>query len=128
MYSELQTTRLDNIMKSWEEDGRNLNSDFASPYQLGFQDSASLLMDGIIELHNKIMVYLFFIFLVVMWVLIACLKDVVDNSLKEYSWVLESVIYPFLQSSKLEYKKIAAIFIVVFDKIKVLNFKRIFKK
>jgi len=128
MYSELQTTRLDNIMKSWEEDGRNLNSDFASPYQLGFQDSASLLMDGIIELHNKIMVYLFFIFLVVMWVLIACLEDVVDNSLKEYSWVLESVVYPFLQSSKLEYKKIAAIFIVVFDKIKVLNFKRIFKK
>jgi len=105
-----------------------LNSDFASPYQLGFQDSASLLMDGIVELHNKIMIYLFFIFLVVMWILVACLKDVADNRLQEYSWVLENVVYPLLQSSKVEYKKVASIFVVVLNKIKTINFKRILKK
>jgi heme/copper-type cytochrome/quinol oxidase subunit 3 len=46
-------------------------ADFAKRWQFGFQDSASVLMESIIDLHHYIMFYLCLIFGLVTWMLIA---------------------------------------------------------
>lgn len=49
----------------------NIHNDAAQPWQLGFQDSASPVFSGLIELHNKIGFFLIVISLSVFWVLFA---------------------------------------------------------
>jgi len=44
-------------------------TDAAFPWQLGFQDAASPVMEGIINLHHDLMVFIFFIFFFVLWLL-----------------------------------------------------------
>jgi len=44
--------------------------DLAEPYQLSFQDSATDIMEGIINLHNIILYYLIIIIIFVSWVLL----------------------------------------------------------
>ena len=46
-------------------------ADFAHPYQLDFQDSASVMMEGIVDLHNYIMFYLWVILGLVTWMLVS---------------------------------------------------------
>jgi len=46
-------------------------ADFAYKYQVDFQDSASFLMESIVDLHNYIMFYLWFILGLVSWMLIS---------------------------------------------------------
>jgi len=48
-----------------------IHNDAAEPWQLGFQDSASPALTGIVELHNKIGFFLIVISLSVFWVLLA---------------------------------------------------------
>jgi cytochrome c oxidase subunit 2 len=48
---------------------RTTNCDFAEPWQLSFQDPATAVMEGIINLHHDIMFVLWAIFLFVSWVL-----------------------------------------------------------
>jgi len=43
--------------------------DAATPWQIGFQDPASPIMQGIIDLHNDIMGLMFFILFFVVWML-----------------------------------------------------------
>jgi len=49
----------------------SIHNDAAQPWQLGFQDSASPVFSGLIELHNKIGFFLIVISLSVFWVLFA---------------------------------------------------------
>jgi cytochrome c oxidase subunit 2 len=48
-------------------------SDASSPWQLGFQDPATPIMEGIINFHNHIMFFLVVIGFFVMWLLARCL-------------------------------------------------------
>ena len=49
--------------------------DVTIPYQLGFQDAASPVMEGIINFHNYVMIYLTFIIIGCYWMLIAILSE-----------------------------------------------------
>jgi cytochrome c oxidase subunit 2 len=48
-------------------------SDAAEPWQLGFQDPATPIMQGIIELHQDILVFLIIILVFVLWILVRAL-------------------------------------------------------
>ena len=48
--------------------------DVAQPYQLSFQDSATDIMEGILNLHNTILYYLVVIIVLVSWILINVLR------------------------------------------------------
>ena len=45
-------------------------SDYAQPYQLGFQDSASPIMEGIVDLHHDIMFFMTVISIFILYLLI----------------------------------------------------------
>jgi cytochrome c oxidase subunit 2 len=45
-------------------------NDYAQPYQLGFQDSASPIMEGIVDLHHDIMFFMFIISVFILYLLI----------------------------------------------------------
>jgi cytochrome c oxidase subunit 1 len=45
------------------------NGDAAIPWQLGFQDPASPIMEGIVELHHDIMYFLILVVIFVLWML-----------------------------------------------------------
>lgn len=49
--------------------------DSPSPWGLYFQDSASPLMEGLIELHNNIMYYLVIILFAVGWIMVSIIKN-----------------------------------------------------
>jgi heme/copper-type cytochrome/quinol oxidase subunit 2 len=49
--------------------------DYALPYQLGFQDPASPIMFGIIQLHHHIMFFLVIILIFVIYMLYFILKS-----------------------------------------------------
>ena len=51
--------------------GTVAHADFAHPFQPDFQDSASVLMESIVDLHNYIMFYLWVVLGVVVWMLVA---------------------------------------------------------
>jgi cytochrome c oxidase subunit 2 len=44
-------------------------ADAAQPWQYGFQDPATPVMQGIIDLHHDIMFFLVFIIVFVMWMM-----------------------------------------------------------
>jgi len=48
-----------------------VDADFAHSYQFDFQDSASVLMEGIVDLHNYIMFYLWVVLGLVTWMLVS---------------------------------------------------------
>lgn len=47
--------------------------DVAEEYQLGFQDAASPIMEGIINFHNYVYIYLTYVIAVVIYMLVAIL-------------------------------------------------------
>lgn len=47
--------------------------DAAEPWQLGFQDAATPMMQGIIDLHHDIMFFLVIIIIFVLWMLVRVL-------------------------------------------------------
>jgi len=49
--------------------------DVSEPWQLSFQDSATKIMEGIINLHNWILFYLIVITIFVLWFLIVTIKE-----------------------------------------------------
>jgi len=49
--------------------------DIAEPWQLSFQDSATKIMEGIINLHNWIFFYLIIISIFVVWFIIIIIKE-----------------------------------------------------
>jgi len=51
-----------------------LFNDAPEPYQLGFQDSASFIMNSINQLHNEILFYLVLLLIMVLWLLIVSFK------------------------------------------------------
>jgi cytochrome c oxidase subunit 2 len=48
-----------------------LMCDYPTPWQLGFQDPATPVMEGIIDLHHDIVFFLVFIVVFVLWMLAA---------------------------------------------------------
>jgi cytochrome c oxidase subunit 2 len=48
---------------------RTFSCDVAEPWQLGFQDPATPVMEGLIDLHHDLMFFLAFILVFVMWIL-----------------------------------------------------------
>jgi len=47
--------------------------DAAEPWQLGFQDAATPMMQGIIDLHHDIFFFLIIILIFVLWMLVRAL-------------------------------------------------------
>lgn len=47
--------------------------DAAEPFQLGFQDAATPMMNGILYLHNDILFFLLLILVFVLWILVRAL-------------------------------------------------------
>jgi len=45
-------------------------NDYARPYQLGFQDGASPIMEGIVDLHHDIMFFMVIISIFILYLLI----------------------------------------------------------
>lgn len=45
-------------------------NDYAQPYQLGFQDSASPIMEGIVDLHHDIMFFMTVIMVFILYLLV----------------------------------------------------------
>jgi len=74
--------------------------DAAEPWQLGFQDPATTLMEEIIKFHNDIMFYMVAVAVFVMWLLVRCFsfysaeknKNPIDNfthaTLVEIVWTI----------------------------------------
>ncbi len=52
-----------------------LKWDVAEAYQLGFQDSASPVMEGIVDFHNYVMIYIVFIITSTFWVMTSLLVE-----------------------------------------------------
>lgn len=48
--------------------------DVAENYQLGFQDAATPIMEGIINFYNYVFIYLTFILIVVLWMIISIIR------------------------------------------------------
>lgn len=72
-------------------------SDISEPWQLGFQDPATPIMEGIINFHNDLMVYIVFIVTFVCWILFRTIffffnnhltKKFVHGTLIEIIWTL----------------------------------------
>jgi len=53
--------------------------DFAEPWQLSFQDPASPIMEGIIDLHHDIMFFLVLIIIFILWMLVRILQCFGDS-------------------------------------------------
>jgi len=49
--------------------------DIAEPWQISFQDSATKIMEGIINLHNWIFFYLIIISIFVVWFIVVIIKE-----------------------------------------------------
>jgi len=70
--------------------------DAASPWQLGFQDSATHGMECIISLHHTLLFYLTIIFILVSWmltrtILYANMKSTDDTGTSEDAHMLEII-------------------------------------
>ena len=50
-----------------------INLDAAVPWQMGFQDPATPVMEGIINFHHDLLFFLILIVISVTWVLIRCI-------------------------------------------------------
>jgi cytochrome c oxidase subunit 2 len=50
-----------------------INADAASPWQLGFQDPATPVMEGIINFHNDLMFFIVILAIFVTYILGRCL-------------------------------------------------------
>ncbi len=85
----------------------SLYNDAAQPWQLGFQDSASPVFSGLLELHNKIGFFLIVISISVFWVLFAlsfyynsrknpiAYKYLTHGTILELVWTITpALIYP----------------------------------
>jgi cytochrome c oxidase subunit 2 len=62
--------------------------DVAEAMQLSFQDPASPIMEGIINFHNEVMIYLTFIMLGVFWIMI--------ESIREYSKTKKLISHKYM--------------------------------
>jgi cytochrome c oxidase subunit 2 len=49
--------------------------DIAEDYQIGFQDAASPIMEGIINFHNYIFVYMSFVIALVLYMMVAIMTN-----------------------------------------------------
>merc|ERR1712196_96827 len=77
--------------------------DASENYQLGFQDPASSTMEGIINFHNYIMVFIMGVLVFVFYVLAVCLKDYVGSEESNGSSALpNSSDLVFTHSTELE--------------------------
>jgi cytochrome c oxidase subunit 2 len=56
-----------------------INLDYAQPWQILFQDPATPIMEGIINLHHDIMFILIIISILVAWLLFRCIKLFTNN-------------------------------------------------
>lgn len=82
--------------------------DAAEPWQLGFQDAATPMMQGIIDLHHDIMFFLVIILIFVLWMLVRTLwhfnykrnpvpERIVHGTTIEIIWtVIPSIILMFI--------------------------------
>jgi len=57
-----------------------INLDAPSPWGIYFQDSASPLFEGLVELHDNIMYYLVIILFAVGWILLSIIRNFVSKS------------------------------------------------
>jgi len=57
-----------------------LFSDVAEPWQLGFQDPATPIMEGIIEFHNNLMFFITLIAIFTSWILFRCISFYADHN------------------------------------------------
>jgi len=70
--------------------------DAAVPWQLGFQDPASPIMEGIIQFHNYLMIFIVLIAVAVSWILFRCITLYTEDTkqprtLFTHSTVLEII-------------------------------------
>lgn len=54
---------------------KNYLMDVAEEYQLGFQDAASPIMEGIINFHNYVFVYMTYVIILVIYMLVTILAN-----------------------------------------------------
>jgi cytochrome c oxidase subunit 1 len=74
-FTRFDATRFDANEKSKDFFWRKIwLKDAAVPWQMGFQDPATLVMEGIISLHHDIMFIVIFIITFVVWMLLRALK------------------------------------------------------
>jgi len=84
--------------------GQMISADFANSFQCDFQDSATVLMETLVDLHNYVMFYLWLIFGVVVWMLFS---------------------FSFLNVNSKFYRKILILNFLFFDvKISEMMFRR----
>ena len=57
------------------------NCDAPRPWGIYFQDTATPQMEGLIELHDNIMYYLFIILFAVFWILVSIIRNYVQNKI-----------------------------------------------
>nr|YP_010417167.1 cytochrome c oxidase subunit 2 [Capillidium rhysosporum]QWY25714.1 cytochrome c oxidase subunit 2 [Capillidium rhysosporum] len=57
-------------------------NDAPEPWQLGFQDSASPIAEGILKIHNEILFYLIIILVLICWILTSIIVKYNENSNK----------------------------------------------
>lgn len=72
-----------------------IKCDASRPWQIGFQDSATPIMEGIIELHDRIMWYLIIILVVVSYILIRTImifkKNKISNKYSNHGTMIEII-------------------------------------
>lgn len=60
--------------------GTPIYCDSATPWQINFQDSASPIMEGIVNLHHDIFFFLILIFTIVFWLFSRILQHFNSNN------------------------------------------------
>lgn len=74
---------------------KKIYTDLATPWQWGFQDSATPVMEGIMELHDRIMWYVIIIFVVVSYILLRTImifkKNKISNKYSNHGTLIEIV-------------------------------------
>ncbi len=92
VYSRPQTLFIFSDIKFLNE------KDSAVPYQINFQDPASPIMEGIIDLHHDIMFFLIIVVVFVVWMMVKCIlffenntkrfKQITHNESLEIFWTV----------------------------------------
>ena len=107
----------------------SIHNDAAEPWQMGFQDSASPVFSGLVELHNKIGFFLIVISLSVFWVLFSLnYYYSSSNNPIAYKYLTHgTILVPTFFFKDIKHNNIKFIFLIYFAHILFQRSKETFK-
>ena len=82
-----------------------IRNDAPEPWQLGLQDSASPISEGILRIHNEIIYYLIIILVSICWIIVSIIiRYNQSNNKFQYKYLNHGTIVPTRKCSKFKCK------------------------